>query len=150
MRKNGGSTTMKKRLDIRIAGHLRDGIDVVTARSGHTLTQVVERYIAEGLARDNGELVESSTLPLIAETVRIEVAKAMAELYQQLSTDLQKSARRSDDRLAALIVKTARYAGIGQRMIHALTSKMVGQDFAARAFEDAREKTGKDIASPQG
>jgi len=72
----------------------------------------------------------------------------MQELYQQLSVDLAKSARRSDDRLAALIVKAARYSGIAQRMIFALIAKVVNPDFASRAYEDAKEKTGKDIARP--
>ena len=56
---------MKKRLDIRIAEDLRDGIDLVASRDGHSLTAIVERYVRDGLARDNGQLVEQSTLPLI-------------------------------------------------------------------------------------
>jgi hypothetical protein len=74
----------------------------------------------------------------------------MQELYQQLSADLQKSARRSDDRLSALIVKAARSAGIAQRMLLSLAGKLVSQDFATRVYEDAREKAGKDIARPEG
>ncbi len=74
----------------------------------------------------------------------------MQELYQQLSADLQKSARRSDDRLSALIVKAARSAGIAQRMLLSLAGKLVTPDFATRAYEDAREKAGKDIAKPEG
>jgi outer membrane PBP1 activator LpoA protein len=141
---------VKKRLDIRIAEELRDGIDLVASRDGHTLTTVVERYIEKGLARDNGELIEQSSLPAIRAAVREEVAKAMTELYQQLSADLQKSAKRSDDRLAALIIKAARSAGIAQRMLLSLAGKVLGQDAAMRAYEDAREKAGKDIAKPEG
>src|SRR5205809_512775 len=83
-------------------------------------------------------------------SVREKVSKVMQELYQQLSADLQKSARRSDDRLSALIVKAARSAGIAQRMLLSLAGKLVTPDFATRAYEDAREKAGKDIAKPEG
>jgi len=111
-------------------------------------TSILEDYMAAGLARDNGELIEQNSLPAIRAAIREEVAKAMQDLYQQLSVDLQKSARRSDDRLAALIVKAARYSGIGQRMLYSLTAKMVTQDFAAKMYEAAKEQTGKDIARP--
>ncbi|MBA2393055.1 MAG: hypothetical protein H0V70_09955 [Ktedonobacteraceae bacterium] len=112
-------------------------------------TSILENYIAAGLARDSGELIEQNSLPAIRQAIREEVAKAMQELYQQLSTDLQKSARRSDDRLAALIVKAARYSGIGQRMLYSLMAKTVNPDFAAKMFETAKEQTGKDIARPE-
>lgn len=139
---------MKKRLDIRIAEELRDGIDVIIARDQHTLTSVVERYVRDGLARDNGELIEQNSLPEVRKAVREEVGKSIQELYQQLSTDLAKSAKRSDDRLAALAVKAARFAGVAQRMIYSLLAKNVSPEFAARSYEAAKELTGKDIAKP--
>src|SRR6266516_5504366 len=139
---------MKKQLGLRIEGHLKDGLDEMSQRTGAPATGILEGYIEKGLARDNGELIEQNSLPEIRKAVREEVAKAMQELYQQISVDLPKSARRSDDRLAALIVKAARSAGIGQRMLYSLLSKSVNPDFAAKSYEDAKEKTGKDIAKP--
>ncbi len=138
----------KKQLGLRIEGHLKDGLDERAQRTGTPATSILEEYIAKGLARDSGELIEQNSLPAIREAVREEVSKAMTELYQQLSADLQKSAKKSDDRLAALIVKTARYSGIGQRMIYALLAKTVNPNFANQAFEDAKEKTGKDLVRP--
>jgi len=140
---------MKKRLDIRIAEELRDGIDLAAAREGHTITTIVEQYIEKGLARDNGELIEESSLPAIRAAVREEVGKAMTELYEKLSTDLQKSVKRSDDRLSALITKAARGGGISWRIVYSLAAKLVNQDFAAKVLDDAREKAGKDIAKPE-
>jgi GNAT superfamily N-acetyltransferase len=140
---------MKQRLEIRIEKELRDGIDVVVARSGQAVTTVVERYIREGLARDNGELMEESTLPLISKTVRHEVDQAFDQLYEKLRADLQKSARRSDDRLAALIVKAARNAGIGQRMIQELLARVGDRNWASRVYDQAKELTGKEIARPE-
>jgi CRP-like cAMP-binding protein len=138
----------KKQVGLRVEGRLKDGLQDQAKRSGKPETTLLEEYIAAGLARDNGELVEQNSLPAIRVAVKEEVAKAMQELYQQLSTDLQKSARRSDDRLAALIVKAARYSGIGQRMLYSLMAKTVNPDFAAKMFETAKEQTGKDIARP--
>src|SRR5436305_6415941 len=133
---------MKKQLGLRVDDHLKDGLNDQAQRSSKSATMLLEEYIAAGLARDSGELVEQNSLPAIRAAVREEVGKAMQELYQQLSTDLHQSARSSDNRLAALIVKAARCAGIGQRMMYSLTAKMGGPDFAARAYEDAKEKTG--------
>ena len=139
---------MKKRLDIRIAEELRDEVDLVSTRNGQTVTAVVERYVRDGLAHENGELIEQSSLPAIRQTVREEVGKAMQELYQQLSTDLQKAVQRGDNRLAALIVRSARYAGIGQNLVYSLMMKTVGQDFASMSFVAAKEQIGKEIARP--
>jgi CRP-like cAMP-binding protein len=139
---------MKKQIGLRVEARLKDGLAERAERTGLPETSILEDYMAAGLARDNGELIEQNSLPAIRQAVREEVAKAMQDLYQQLSVDLQKSARRSDDRLAALIVKAARYSGIGQRMLYSLTAKMVTQDFAAKMYEAAKEQTGKDIARP--
>jgi hypothetical protein len=144
----------KKQVGLRIEDHLKDGLQDQAKQSGKPETTLLEEYIAAGLARDHGELIEQNSLPAIREavreTVREEVKRAMAELYQQLSTDLQKSAKRSDDRLAALIVKAARYSGIGQRMLYSFIAKSVSTEFALKMFEAAKEQTGKDIARPDG
>lgn len=139
---------MKKQIGLRVEAHLKDGLDERAQSTGIPATSILEDYMAAGLARDSGELIEQNSLPAIRAAIREEMAKAMQELYAQLSADLQKSARRSDDRLAALIVKAARYSGIAQRMLYSLTAKMVTQDFAAKMYEAAKEQTGKDIARP--
>jgi hypothetical protein len=141
---------MKKQLGLRVEEHLKDGLDLQAQRTNTPVTKVLEGYIEAGLARDNGELIEQSSLPAIRVAVREEVGKAMQELYQQLSADLQKSARRSDDRLSALIVKAARSAGIAQRMLLSVAGKVMDENSARRAYEDAREKAGRDIARPEG
>lgn len=139
---------MKKQIGLRVEAHLKDGLDDQAARSGRSATTILEEYIAAGLARDSGELVEQHSLPAIRQAVREEMGKAMQELYQQLSADLQKAAQRSDNRLAALIVKAARYAGIGQNLVYSLMMKTVTQDFASKSFEAAKERIGKEIARP--
>ena len=98
---------MKKQIGLRIEAHLKDGLDDQARRSGKPATSILEEYITKGLARDSGELVEQNSLPVVREAVREavreEVGKQMHMLSQHLSADLQKSAKRSDDRLTALI-----------------------------------------------
>ncbi len=139
----------KGRLDVRIHVELRHQLEAKVQQNETSLTKLTERYLIEGLARDNSELIEQSSLPAIRAAVREEVSKTMTELYQQLSTDLQKSARKSDDRLAALIVKAARSAGIAQRMLFSLASKLVNYDFAMKVWDAAKEQTGKALAKPE-
>ncbi len=40
--------------------------------------------------------------------------------------------------------------GIAQRMLFSLAGNLVTPDFAKRAYEDAKEKAGREIARPEG
>ena len=141
---------MKKRLDIRIAEELRDGLDMIVVREGQTLTTIVERYIRDGIARDNGELIETNSLPEVRAAVREETAKVMTELYNKYETAMAKVALRDTNRLAALMSKAARWAGTGQGMIYTLLKETRGAQFADSAFASAKEKAGKELARPEG
>lgn len=134
---------MKKRLDLRIAGALRDGLDQRAQQTSLPLTTMVERYIAEGLARDAGQMVEVQSLPEIRAAVREETARAIEQLSQQLSADLARSNKRDTERLAKLSSHGWRNAGIAWRLLYALLSHLVGTDFARETYEDAKAKAGK-------
>src|SRR5436305_14644023 len=138
----------KGRLDVRVSAELRHQLEAKVRQNETSLTKLAERYLVEGLARDNGELIEQSSLPAVRETVRSEFNACMDQLYERLSSDLQQSARKSDDRLAALIVKAARSAGIAQRMLFSLASKLVSYEFAMKIWESAKEQTGKALVKP--
>lgn len=138
----------KERFDIRISADLRRRLDDQAAHHGG-ITALAERYFEEGLARESGELVEQSSLPAIREAVRSEFNACMDQLYERLSRDLQQSARKSDERLAALIIKAARSAGITQRMLFSLTSKLVSNDFALKVWDAASEQTSKALAKSE-
>jgi hypothetical protein len=139
----------KGRLDVRVSTELRHQLEAKVQQNETSLTKLAERYLVEGLARDNGELIEQSSLPAIREAVRSEFNVCMDQLYERLSRDLQQSARRSDDRLAALAVKGARSAGIAQRMMFSLASKLVNYEFAMKIWESAKEQTGKALVKPE-
>lgn len=138
---------MKKRLgSLRIEATLYDGLYLRVKQTDLTVNALIERYIADGLARDNGTIIETSALPHIREAVREEVNGLLAQVSQRLTADLTKAARRTDDRLAALIVKAVRHAGLAQHMMFALLSKLAGRSFADQTFAHARETIGKELA----
>ncbi len=141
-------TATKERLYFRIPVELRHKLDARLQGNETTITALMERYITEGLARDAGELIEESSLPAVSQAVRIELKRGLEELRASMIADLQKAARRSDDRLAALIVKAARSAGIGWRLAYANLAKVMGTDQASQVYEDAKEKVAKEIARP--
>lgn len=138
----------KERFDIRIRPDLRRQLDAQAAHNGG-ITALAERYFTEGLARDSGSLIEQSSLPAVRTAVREEFNACMDQLYERLSRDLQQSAKKSDERLAALAVKAARSAGIAQRMVFSLASKLVNYEFAMKIWESAKEQTGKALVKPE-
>ncbi len=134
---------MKKRLDVRVAGELRDGLDQRVQKTGDQLTVIVERYLAEGLARDAGQLQEIQSLPEIRAAIREETTRAIGQLYQELSADLAKANKRDTERLAKMSANTWRDAGIAWRMLYSLLNQLVGGDKAREYWEDAKAKAGK-------
>ena len=136
---------MKKQLHVRIAEHLRAGLDLRVEQSGEPLTVIVERYLAEGLARDTGQLVEIQSLPEIRSAVSDELFKGMNQFYQQLSADLAKANKRDTERLAKLSANSWRDSGIAWRLIYGLVSHIAGSTKAREWYEDAKAKAGKAI-----
>jgi len=136
----------KRSLDLRIRAEIREGLDREVQQSGRLLTAIVEEYLAAGLARSSGELVEQESLPAIRAAVREEVQKQMGVHRKELAAELAERMKRADDRLIKLIVKGARSSGIGHRMLYALIAKSIGKDYAQVVYEDAKAKTGKDLA----
>ena len=55
--------------------------------------------------------------------------------------------RNSDDRLASLIVRAVRDAGIIRRLLYALVAKTFGLEFAQEAYENAKAKSGQELAT---
>ena len=125
------------------------------ARQPGEISAAAEELLQAGLSLKKGEMVEQQSLPVIRDIVQNELRKTVAQLRNDLREDMRLDllaeiktlGRRSDDRLAALIVKAIRDAGIGRRMIYALLAKTAGPNFTQEVFQDAVEKVGKDLAS---
>ena len=114
---------------------------------------IVAELVRQERAREQGEVVEQQALPILQEMIRQEVRQALAEHRREvredrvLELDEQRDyLRRGFDRMAALLVHAIRNAGIGRRLIYALLAKQTTPDFALSVFEDAKEKTQRDLA----
>lgn len=120
------------------------------------MTAVVEEFLAQGIARLRGEVMEQQSLPVVREAIHSAVGQANAQLYQALRDllraefldDLKAIEKKGNDRLAALLVRAIREGGIARRMIYPLLARQVSESFAAAVYQDAVEKTGKDLARP--
>lgn len=146
---------MKKRLDVQISATSYDYIKEQSEQTGYPMNVIADELLSEAIARKRGEVIEQQSLPIIRDIVQSELRKAMAQQRQDLREDLDTGLlpeikllqRASDNRLAALIVKAVRDSAICRRMLYALTSKTHGADFASRAYNDALEKAGKELAN---
>lgn len=124
------------------------------ARQPGEISAAAEELLQAGLSLKKGEMVEQQSLPIIRDIVQSELRKTAAQLCNDLREDMRLDLLAeikalgccSDDRLAALIVKAIRDAGLGH-MIHALLAKTAGPNFTQEVFQDAVEKVGKDLAS---
>ena len=149
--------TLKKRLDVTINSDLRDFIAEEAERTGKAMNTVTDELLSHAVAYRRGEMIEQQSLPVIREIVQSELRKSVAQLLLdfretllvELLHEIKEVTRTSDNRIISLIVRMMRDTGIARRMVYAVTSKLVSPTFASQAFEDAREKTGKDIATRQ-
>jgi hypothetical protein len=145
-----------KQLNVWIRSDLREAIKEVAEREGRTMTALVEEFVAQGIARLRGEVIEQQSLPVVREAIHSEIGQANARLYQALRELLRTEMldalkvieKKGDDRLAALLVRAIREGGIARRMIYPLLARLVSESFAATAYQDAAEKTGRDLARP--
>jgi hypothetical protein len=55
--------------------------------------------------------------------------------------------RNSDDRLASLIVRAVRDAGIIRRLLYVLVAKTFGLEFAQEAYENAKARSGQELVA---
>jgi len=149
----------KKQLNLRLDPATCDRI-AEFARGKHT-NIFIEELIQQETARRQGELIESTMLPILREMIQQEFLRVIAQLHTQLREEIHREnqesqasivaemksrERRSDDRLASLIIRAIREGGISRRMLFTYLAKEDSQ-FAMEVYEDARAKVGKDIAT---
>lgn len=142
-------------LNVWISAVAKQYLDERFEREGRHLYEQIEDYIRKDMAAHRGEVVEQQSLPVISELVETALRKYAAQLRIDLRNDMQIEiveqfktiSRNSDNRLAGLIVRAVRDAGIIRRMLYALVAKTHGADFASEAYENAREKAGQELSS---
>lgn len=115
---------------------------------------ITDELLAIGIAVKRGEVIEQQSLPVIREIIDTSMRKHLARQREEIREDMaleytneiKAITRSSDNRLAALIVKTLRDANIARRLMYTLLAKAYGGKFAMEAYEDASQKAGRDIA----
>ena len=149
---------MKKRLDVQIQVENYDYIKDESNKSGMTMNAIADELLTRAIAFRRGEIIEEQSLPVIREIIQTELRKGLSQQRQDLREDMQlefttefkATIRASDNRLAALIVRTLRDSSIVRRLTYAFISRSFGSDFAAKAYLDAKEKAGKELSSRNG
>jgi len=130
------------------------------AGSQHT-NAFIEELVQHEAARRKGELLDTKILPVLRAMIQQEFLGVIAQLQTQLREEVHREnqenkadivaemkarERRSDDRLAGLIIRAIREGGISRRMLFTYLAKE-DASFAMEVYEDARSKVGKDIAT---
>jgi len=149
------SANGKVQLNVWISEEAKGYLDERYQQEGRHFNEQIEEYIQHAMAVHRGELVEEQSLPVIREVVDSTLRKYTAQLRTDLREDLRLEileevktiTRNSDNRLAALIVRAVRDAGIVRRVLYALVAKTFGSAFAQEAYENAREKAGQELTA---
>jgi gamma-glutamylcysteine synthetase len=142
-------------LNVWISVEAKQYLDERFEREGRHLYEQIEDYIRKDMAAHRGEIIEQQSLPVISEIVDTKLRKALAQLRADIREDMQLDIleatktmmRNSDNRLAGLIVRAVRDAGIIRRLLYALVAKTFGPEFARDAYENAQAKAGQELAS---
>lgn len=144
----------KQQLNVSIDEDLKHALDQKSKREGRTITALVEEWIKQDTAREQGEVLERQSLPLVRETIREEVRKSNAELYnkihdamiREIRDSLKENMTQGNTRLAKLITRTVRDSGIIRRLVYSFLSKTHGKVFATKGYEHAELQTMKELS----
>ena len=142
-------------LNVWISVESKNYLDERYKREGRHRNEQIEEFIRHDMAVRNGEIIEQHSLPVISEIVEANLQKHLAHFRTDLRQDMQFEIlepvktviRSSDNRLAGLIVRAVRDAGIIRRFLYALVAKQFGAAFAKEAHDDAKEKVGQELAA---
>lgn len=158
--KDEADMSKKERLNLYFSPEIVAAIREL-AGSQRQQSQVVEELIRAGLSLKSGEIIAQRSLPVIHEIIEAALRNAQAQLRTDLREEMHREnqeskagiiaemkarERRSDDRLASLIIRAIREGGISRRMLFTYLAKEDAQ-FAMEVYEDAKAKVGKDIAT---
>jgi hypothetical protein len=138
-------------LDAWISEELNAYLADRAKRENRGIDQVLADLVRQEQAKEQGALIEQQSLPVLREMVQTELRKTVAQLRRDLRDDLVLDMKalhsKSDNRLAALIIRATRDAAIARRLIYTILAKAHGPEFAQRAYETATERVGKELAA---
>jgi hypothetical protein len=149
---------IRKRLDVQIDAERFDYIKNESDSTGKAMNVISDELLSIGIAVKRGEIIEQQSLPVIREIIDTALRRHLAaqrtdlreDMALEFTNEMKAISRNSDNRLAALIVRTLRDANIARRLMYTLLAKAYGAEFAMKAYEDASEKAGRDISNRKG
>ncbi len=141
----------EQQLNVWIPDEYKQALTQRAKREGRSVKAVIEDLIEQDLARQQGDLLEQQSLPLIREIVSIEVKRAIAQLRRDLLEDIKREildvVQNNNTRLSKLVTRTVRDSGVIRRLLYALVAKTLGTTFAAKAYQDAMDNTVKELSA---
>jgi hypothetical protein len=145
-----------KRIDAWIPGDCKDYLMERAKQEDRSMNQLLAELIQQERAREQGAVIEQQSLPVIREIVQSELRKQLAQqrldlredMHLEFVNEIKTLLRASDNRIAAFLVKIFRHANIGQRLIYTVLARAHGSDYAAKVYEDASQKAGRDLRTP--
>ena len=150
----------KERIHLYLPSELIQALQLLAPQEGG-ISSLAEDLLQAGLSLKRGETIEQQSLPVIREIIETALRNTQAQLHTNLREEMHRQnqegkadiiaemkarERRSDDRLASLIIRAIREGGISRRMLFTYLAKDDSQ-FAMEVYEDAKAKVGKDIAT---
>ena len=161
-----GIMRQKKQINLRLDPATCDLIAELA--KGKYVNAFIKELVEQEAARRRGEIIDIALLPVLREVIQQEFLRVISQLHTDLREELRDQQgnlrdelrreeaaiiaemkfreRRSDDRLAGLIIRAIREGGISRRMLFTYLAKDDSQ-FAMEVYEDAKAKVGKDIAT---
>jgi len=123
-------------------------------QEGVTMKAFITKLIEQDTSRQQGELIERQSLPLIRELVREELQKSRAELYLKLQDamiheirdTLKEMLHKGDMRLYKLMNRLVRESGIIRRLLYFFVSKAVNPEFAEESYQHAMRLTIQELS----
>ncbi|QBD80456.1 hypothetical protein EPA93_32585 [Ktedonosporobacter rubrisoli] len=143
-----------KRVDAWIPEELKQYLAERAERENRGMNGLLADLIRQEQAREQGSIIEQQSLPIIREIVSSELRQQLAgvrrqlreEIVSEVTDEVKDTSLKHANRLAGLIVRTARDSAIARRLLYVVLAKAYGPDFALKAYEDAREKAGQELA----
>ena len=117
------------------------GDEIATKRDVTDLNTGLGGEMAQLRTGLSGEMVQLRT------DLRGEMAQLRSDLRDDVGLDMKTLHTKSDNRLAALIIRATRDAAMARRLIYTVLAKAHGPEFAQKTYETAIERVGKELAA---
>jgi hypothetical protein len=125
----------KTRFEIAILPELLEFIRQESAESGKPMYIIANELIAQAVALRQGETLIQQQMPMFSELLEDVLRMSDRRVITQMTRYMRENCKREAD--------------VAHHMIYLLAEKLVSPEFAAKSFEEAKEKAEKEIASRQ-